>query len=119
VTSRILLVEDDLANRMTLAALLEDERFEVDEADSVVAVHAMIAAGVRWDCVLLDLKLGDGQGTDLVPSLRDAAPGVRIVLMSGALPERTPRGVDVVMAKPATFDRVLEALGRPSASSSR
>lgn len=113
---RVLLVDDDPSNRTTLAALLEDERFGVDEASSLASARALIAAGARWDCVLLDLQLGDGRGTELVPSLRDVAPGARIVLMSGAAPGRAPPGIDVVMSKPASFERVLAALRDPIAT---
>ena len=113
---RVLLVEDDASNRVTLTALLEDERFGVDEADSLAEARGLIAAGKTWDCVLLDLQLGDGRGTELVPCLRASAPGARIVLMSGAAPDRAPPGIDVVVAKPASFDRVLAALRHPSAT---
>ena len=45
---RVLLVEDDASNRVTLTALLEDERFGVDEADSLAEARGLIAAGKTW-----------------------------------------------------------------------
>lgn len=81
---RVLLVEDDDANRLTMAALLEDEGFAVDEAASFAEAKLKIAtAGAPYDVILLDRNLGDGFGPDLAPDARARMPRVRLVALSG------------------------------------
>jgi CheY-like chemotaxis protein len=110
----VLLVDDDAANRLVLAALLEDEGFRVDVAGSFAAASLKLSAGgARYDLVLLDEDLGDGRGTDLVPRVRARLPGARVVLVSGAAEEGGARArFDAVLAKGAGFPELLAELQR-------
>src|SRR5690606_32590296 len=92
--ARILLVEDEKNIRRTLRMVLEGEGYEVDEADGVVAAENRLAGGPPVDVVLLDVKLGDDSGIDLLRrlkarSLGDDAPATRfdpdvpVIMISG------------------------------------
>ncbi|HEY3665038.1 MAG TPA: response regulator [Polyangiaceae bacterium] len=85
--TRLLLVDDDDGNRLTLSALLEDEGFEIDVAASFAEAAALLDQGARSDyaAVLLDHSLGDGYGSDLIPLLRSKLPRTKIIAMSGSL----------------------------------
>ena len=79
---RILLVDDD----PDLSAVLDQElaawSFDIDQAlDSSRARE--LARGVRPDVVLLDLRLGDENGLELIADLRQLLPLAPIVLISG------------------------------------
>lgn len=90
----ILLVDDDESNRITLSVLLEEEGFRVDVAESAAAVRALLARGgaPAYAAVLLDQRLGDGLGTDLLPLIRAGIPAARVVLVSGG---EVPAGQDL------------------------
>lgn len=80
----VLVVEDDEANRLTLAVLLEDAGFRVDVAASFrEAERKLRAEGAAYDLLLADQRLGDGEGAALAPILTERLPGARIVIVSG------------------------------------
>ena len=104
---RILLVEDDESNRITTAALLEDEGFEVVVATSVAEAEAALR-GPPPDVALLDGQLGDEDGLSLVPAIRAASPGARILLVSGAAAPGA--AVDGAVEKGDGFAALLAAI---------
>ncbi len=82
---RVLLVEDSPSYSQLIARMLEDghePRFESRAASSVF--EASVAVNDRRpDIVLLDLALPDASGLVTVAKLRDAAPHVPIVVITG------------------------------------
>ncbi len=84
--TRLLLIDDDEANRVTLSALLEDEGFVTDVVCSFAdATRLLETADLQYAAVLLDHTLGDGFGTDLIPLIRKALPNAKVVAMSGSV----------------------------------
>lgn len=68
-TARILIVEDEANIRRFVGIALQDEGFQVFEADSVK--RALIDAASRQpDLVIVDLGLPDGDGKQLISELR-------------------------------------------------
>ncbi|MCU0688006.1 MAG: response regulator [Polyangiaceae bacterium] len=109
---KLLLVDDDESNRLTLSVLLEDEGYEVDVASSFAEASRIIAAGPRYDAVLLDQHLGDGLGLDLLGALRERLPGAKAILISGSINEHdgVAFGADAVLLKATPFPELLERL---------
>ena len=65
----ILIVDDEKNIRRTLRMVLEGEGHIVHEAGSIVEAEAVLAKdGV--DVILLDVKLGDDNGLDLLRALK-------------------------------------------------
>ncbi|MDC0711298.1 response regulator [Stigmatella sp. ncwal1] len=110
---RLLLVEDDPGNRMTLSMLLEDEGFTVVTADSFACATQLLGDAPRYDAVLLDSRLGDGDGLSLIPLVRCRLPAAKLVLVTGWQEEagRCER-VDAVFQKGRHFDELLACLAR-------
>ncbi len=110
--TRLLLVDDDEGNRLTLAALLEDEGFEVDVAVSFSEAKGKLSlAPPAYAAVLLDHSLGDGYGTELVPLIRTVLPQAKIVAMSGSVgADRMRRGADADLPKGLHFPDFLGRL---------
>jgi DNA-binding NtrC family response regulator len=79
---RVLIVDDDPAQRDTLAALLEDFS-SVEQADRVGEARVLLFARSRlaldFHVVVLDVNLPDGKGTALLPYVGSAA----VILVSG------------------------------------
>src|SRR6266545_5040853 len=80
---RILVVDDHTLFRRGLAALLaRDAQLHVvgDAADAGEALHR--AKELQPDLILLDNHLPGVNGVDALPGLREAVPGVRILMLT-------------------------------------
>src|SRR5947199_4733636 len=94
---RVLLVDDLPDIRLVMRLLLEaDGRAEIvgEAADGTEAVR--LAAELRPDAVVLDLRMPGMDGVAALPLIRDASPGTAVVALS-ALPvgPMTDRAVDL------------------------
>ncbi|MCU0225541.1 MAG: sigma-54 dependent transcriptional regulator [Acidobacteria bacterium] len=79
----ILVVDDDLSLRTMLAELLRTEGHAVVEAaDGRAALEA--AGREAIDLALLDLRLPDTTGLELLPKLRDLRPEASVVMLTAA-----------------------------------
>jgi CheY-like chemotaxis protein len=106
----VLSVEDELANQVLLRATLGRSpsltgALTLLEAPDLATAREIIGSG-SVDLVLLDVRLPDGNGLDLVPSLKQQGvdgPAV-IVLSASVLPAERERalglGVDAFLSKP-------------------
>lgn len=113
---RVLLVDDDASNHLTLSILLEDEGLHVDIAVSFAEAKGILLSGVEgYDLVLLDQHLGDGEGSDLLPIVREKMPAARAILVSGSLgaDERAHLvGFDALLVKGTPLPELLAVIRR-------
>lgn len=111
----ILLVDDDATNRLLLSTLLDEDGFHTDLASSFKEASAKIAAtSGHYDVVLLDQHLGDGLGTDLIPSIRGRHKQAKIILISGSIEKgkATTVGADGVATKGISFPDLVAIIER-------
>jgi DNA-binding NtrC family response regulator len=80
--AKILVVDDDADIRELVRAFLEAEGCEVTEAASATSLRQAFG-GPRPDAVMLDLKLPDGNGIDLLPELKKNWPQSKIIILTG------------------------------------
>jgi len=78
---RVLLVDDNRALVENLAEILEEAGYAVRSAGTCAAALAPAAEG--FDVALVDLKLPDGDGTELAPRLKELSPNGEVVLLTG------------------------------------
>ena len=78
----LLLVDDDEQFLRRLARAMEKRGFSVEMADSVAAGRA-IATSRPPAYAVVDLRLEDGNGLDVVEALRERRPDSRIVVLTG------------------------------------
>jgi len=110
----LLLVDDDKPLRERLRIAMERRGFKVLAAESV-AEGIKIARSEPPDFAVIDLRLADGSGLDVVAALRTARPDTRIVMLTGygniatAVAAVKAGAVDY-LAKPADADDVYYAL---------
>ncbi len=93
----ILLVDDDQSLREELAAQLQvDGEFTVDEAESVNDAQVKIKKHEqRFDALILDVGLPDGDGRDLCAELRRQGLRMPIIMLTGSDEEAdVVRGLD-------------------------
>lgn len=109
---RVLLIDDDESNVMTMEALLEDEGFFVASAGALDEATKRLQEEAGIDLVVLDYHLGSDNGLELLPEIRRHHPCAKVVVMSGfAITEETP-GVDAVALKGEHFDQFLDMIHR-------
>jgi two-component system response regulator RegA len=114
----LLIVDDDAPLRERLARALARRGFEVTMADGVTD-GAEAARTTRPAYAVVDLRLGDGSGLDVVTALRRARPDTRIVMLTGygniatAVAAVKAGAVDY-LPKPADADMIVAALLEPS-----
>src|SRR5688572_28502415 len=118
--ARLLVVDDDHAFRLSTAALLRADGYEVDVApDATAAVQALRAH--TYDLILLDLRMPGIDGIQLVESLRVWGEAVPVLMISGyGTVENAVRamhlGTDDFLTKPVEPDvlsaRVADLLER-------
>ena len=110
----LLVVDDDLPFLQRLAKAMEQRGFDVTTADSMAAgIQAVKAAPPAY--AVLDLRLADGSGLDIVGVLREARLDARIVMLTGygniatAVAAVKAGAVDY-LGKPTDADQVEAAL---------
>jgi two-component system phosphate regulon response regulator PhoB len=80
---RLLLVEDDLAERRLVTNRLEQEGVTVTVATTVAAAMTELHHGA-FDVAILDLTLPDGSGLDVLHALRELGSDTHVTILSGA-----------------------------------
>jgi len=104
---RVMLVEDHLSFRQSLASLLgrEPDIEVVAQAGSLAQARQMLDTPL--DVAVLDLGLPDGDGRDLIGELRRANAGISVLVLTvmlgpGHLDEVLKAGADAVLHKVAS-----------------
>ena len=111
---RLMLVDDDDALRSRLARAMAARGFAVSEAATGAAALAS-ANRESVDFAVVDLRLPDMNGLDVVRSVKTVAPGARVVVLTGygsiatAL-EAVRLGASDYLTKPVDADEVTRAL---------
>jgi two-component system response regulator RegA len=110
----LLIVDDDAPLCQRLARAMEKRGFVVQTADSIAGGIAAVTARPPAFAVV-DLRLGDGSGLEVVSAVRRARPNARIVMLTGygniatAVAAVKAGAVDY-LPKPADADAVESAL---------
>jgi two-component system, NtrC family, nitrogen regulation response regulator NtrX len=112
--ARILIIDDETSIREILRQLFEYEGHEVEMASSGAEGLRMIATE-EPDAVFLDVKMPGMDGLDVLARIREAAPDLQVVMISGhgtidTAVEATRRGAFDFLQKPLDTDRLLVTL---------
>ncbi len=110
----LLLVDDDEPFLRRLARAMEKRGFEVETAESVTAGRAIAVARPPAYAVI-DLRLEDGNGLDVVEVIREKRPDSRIVVLTGygaiaTAVAAVKIGATDYLSKPADANDVTAAL---------
>jgi two-component system nitrogen regulation response regulator GlnG len=81
MTRSALVVEDDGAIATVITAALEEDGFTVDRCDSVTDRDRLLAER-RYDVMLTDVILGDGDGIETLAAVHSAAPKMPVIILS-------------------------------------
>ncbi|SCK15914.1 response regulator transcription factor [Vogesella sp. LIG4] len=115
----ILIIDDDATFATVLARSLARRGLTVTHVASAAA--ALDALQAAPDGIILDLNLAGDSGLRLLPQLLAAAPAARVLVLTGyasiaTAVEAVKLGAVNYLAKPATVDDILAALGQLAAN---
>ncbi|HEY3760589.1 MAG TPA: ATP-binding protein [Verrucomicrobiae bacterium] len=112
----ILLVEDHDPTREALSKLLRHRHYHVDSAASLAEARTLINERKgKFDVLVSDIGLPDGNGYDLMKEIRRNTPGIRGIALTGYgmeqdLEHSMNAGYAVHLTKPVTMESLDRAL---------
>lgn len=110
---RVLIVEDEGDMCLLLNIILTGKDLELDHVKNLAAA-AEYLKDEQPAIVILDNKLPDGFGVDLIPEIKKAYPSVKIIMISGfdkAVKDvALENGANVYLEKPFKKDQISEAI---------
>jgi len=116
-TCRILVIEDQTSIREIVADLLREFELAdaIEEADSIDQAQQALT-DARWDAIVTDMSLSDGNILDLIKSMLDQGYAFPpILLMSGFLygesEQRAKKlGIRHILAKPFQPNQMIDCV---------
>ena len=122
MNSSILIVDDEESARYLLTRHLTAAGYDVDQAESLMQARRAVAKK-RFDAVLLDLNLPDGNGLDWLAELQETMPSATVVVITASsdVPlavEAIRRGAENFLTKPIEINS-LETFLRKSIETTR
>ncbi len=110
----LLIVDDDKPFRERLARAMEKRNFAVVSAESVKEAIASMATAVP-EFAVVDLRLEDGSGLDVVAALHELKPSAQVIMLTGygnitTAVAAVKAGAIDYLAKPADANDVMRAL---------
>jgi len=113
-SSRILIIDDDESVRRTLSSILEEKGYIVDTAKSAEEALKKSEAAY-YNLALIDIRLPDIEGTDLLSKLQKTSPEMKKIILTGYpslqnAVRAVNRGADGYLIKPADPDDIHETI---------
>ncbi|MEQ8981632.1 MAG: response regulator [Deltaproteobacteria bacterium] len=109
--ARVLVVEDDVATQTAIREALDSPKLELFVVDTAEAALEALSAE-RFDCIVLDLRLPDMSGEDLLAQLDESHPPVVVYTASELddvrLVELSEHTHSIVLKGARTPDRLLD-----------
>jgi two-component system response regulator RegA len=119
LTRTLLLVDDDEVFRRRLVCAFSERGFDVREADSLE--RALAACDETPELAVVDLRLPDGSGLEVVRQLKALDPTTAVVVLTGygsiatAL-DAVRLGAAHYLTKPADVDDILAGFARSASA---
>ena len=109
--AKIIIVDDDENIRKTMKTILEDEGYTVDLATNGNEAIEMTSTN-SYNVALLDIRLPDMEGIELLKLMKDSVPRTRKIMVTGypsmqnAISALNKRA-DAYLVKPVDIEKLL------------
>jgi len=112
--TRILVVDDDETIRTTMKAILEDEGYLVDLA-STGKEAIQKTQDKNYNVALLDIRLPDMEGVELLKLMKDNIPKTRKIMVTGYPSTQNAisalnKNADAYLLKPVDVEKLLNTV---------
>ena len=109
--SKILIVDDDENIRNTMKAILEDEGYLVDTAESG-GEAVQKTQKTNYNIALLDIRLPDMEGVELLKLIKEGVPRTRKIMVTGYPSMQNAiaalnKNADAYLIKPVDIENLL------------
>lgn len=114
IKRKILIVDDDKNIRESLRSILEDEDFEVLEADNGLKAIS-VCRNNNIDFVLLDISIPSVDGLTALKEIKNIKKDIKVIVISAySFPEIKARAIEYgavqFFEKPISIEKLLNAL---------
>jgi DNA-binding NtrC family response regulator len=114
---RILIVDDESSLRTALFRVLDRQGFHVITANCKREAEALAASDQPLDLALVDLRLPDGDGIELMSKIKAAHPNCQVIILTGhgsieVAVRATQSGAFHFVTKPFNMDELLSIVSR-------
>jgi DNA-binding NtrC family response regulator len=121
---KILIIEDDATFKTALFRLLTREGFQVVTATKLQEAQSLLQSNSKWDHVILDLQLPDGDTSELISQFKQKNPETKVTVITGfgsisKAVEATQKGADQFLTKPLELSQILSAIKKHSSEQSQ
>jgi DNA-binding NtrC family response regulator len=111
---RILIIDDDENIRKVLQTILEDEGYMIDTADTAKKGIEQ-SEKAFYNLALIDVRLPDMEGIELLSKLRNTKPKMRKIIVTGYPTLQNAisavnKGADAYVMKPFEVEKILETI---------
>jgi DNA-binding NtrC family response regulator len=79
---KIIVLEDDLIVRKNLEQQLRNRRYDVAAAASIAEAQELLSKD-NWDIIFVDIRLPDGEGTELLKQIQSRPQRPLVVMITG------------------------------------
>src|SRR4051812_20090219 len=115
--SRILIVDDESSLRTALFRVLDRQGFQVITASSMREAEILSNSEQALDLAIVDLRLPDGDGIELMSRLRSLHPNIQVMILTGhatieTAVRATQSGAFHFLTKPFNMEELLNIVGR-------
>ncbi len=112
---RVLIVEDDNTLKTALFRLITKEGFQVVTATTISETQLLINSQSKWDLVVLDLNLPEGDSSDLIQVIKRSNTETKVIVITGqptidSAVIATQKGADQYISKPFEVSQILNFL---------
>lgn len=116
-SQRILIVDDESSLRTALFRVLDRQGFQVITANCKREAEALASTDQALDLAIVDLRLPDGDGIELMQHLKVAHPNIQVVVMTGhgsieLAVKATQNGAFHFVTKPFNMEELLSIVSR-------
>ena len=112
--AKILIIDDDENIRKVLQAILEDEGYTVDTAETAKKGIER-SEKAFYNLALIDVRLPDMEGIELLSKLRGTKPKMRKIIVTGYptlqnAVSAVNKGADAYVMKPFEVEKILQTI---------
>jgi two-component system, sensor histidine kinase and response regulator len=94
---KVLVIDDDAVDRMTVIRAFKGADFQTEILEAIDCQSGIaLAVSTQFDCIFIDYRLPDGNGVELLQSLREQGIRIPIVSLTGQNDDRV--AVDLMKA---------------------
>ncbi len=114
-SKRVLIVDDDAFVIRILAKILQKEGYMIDTAESGQEALAKFETSIPCDAAIIDVRLQEMSGLDLLDKLHEIAPCMVKILLTGHPSDEDRaralrQGADQYFAKPVKAEELIKTL---------